>query len=131
MDFKKHGIIYVLIIVVIVLFLATRLFPHIRLTDVMSGKLIGTPSAALKTTGSSVVINFGDSQKTYTTISATTVYLALLEAAKQDKLDIAIRQYQFGIGVEKIDALANTAENTWIYSVNGQIGDVPADKKVL
>ena len=127
MDFKKYGIVYLLIILVAALFIASRIYPDIRLnTFIPTASPVSSPSQAV-----TVVVDNGDKQKTYTNVTAPNAYLALVEAVKQDNLEVGTKQYDFGILVTSIGTYVNSTAKAWIYYVNGKSGDVSADKKLV
>lgn len=132
MDFKKYGIVYGLVALVVALFVVTRLFPDVQLTDLTTQKFSrSSPITEVEVSpiaGISVTIDFGDAKKSYT-VSASNAYGALVEAAKQDAMEVGIKQYDFGVLVEKVGIYQNSQQRVWVYYVNGQSADVAADKK--
>lgn len=78
-----------------------------------------------------VTIDTGTSIATVSGVRANNVYDALVKAAKENKLDIKTKQYDFGIFIEQIGAFTNTKEKSWIYFVNGESGTMAADKKSI
>lgn len=75
-----------------------------------------------------VVLNFGDEIATYTASleTAHTALSALTQVASTSGHTVTIKTYPFGALVEAIDAFANSADNAWIYFVNGQTASVGA-----
>lgn len=136
-DLKKFGAVYLLLTVVLVLFVLSRLFPGKTIYDFMGSRssLTATPSAALQSQTTvqnlTVVLDFGNQQKTYTNIAAANAYLALVEAAKQDKYDVGIQQYDFGVQVIEVGDFAATPTQGWSYFINDIAGDTPPDRKAL
>src|SRR3989344_6321178 len=137
MDFKKYGIVYGLIAIVGVLFVATRLFPNVTLENLSRQQFSGSKSTpppeaqGSPVSAITVKIDFGDGQKSYSGISASNAYGALVEAAKQDNLEVGIKQYDFGVLVDKVGSYQNSQERVWVYYVNVQSGDVAGDKKEI
>lgn len=132
MDFKNYAIVYALVLLVAVVFVATRIFPNITLTQLISPAVTVTPGPSTSVeTAVTVIVNFGDVQKTYADITAPNAYLALVEAVRADDLEVTTKQYDFGLLVEKVGTYENSTDRAWIYFVNGTAGDVAADKKVL
>lgn len=78
-----------------------------------------------------VSIDFGDSQKIAGTVSAQTAYEALEKIAKEKDLLIEVKQYQFGVMVEKIGQKTNSDTYAWLYSINGKPGNTAADSYFL
>jgi hypothetical protein len=67
----------------------------------------------------------------YKDIQASTPYEALAFVAKKNNQQIQTKQYDFGIFIEAVGDKKNTKEKAWIYSVNGQSGEVASDKYEL
>lgn len=60
-----------------------------------------------------------------------TAFDLLLLAKKNDKITLETKQYDFGVFVESIDGVANSADFVWIYYVNNQSANVGADSHQL
>lgn len=75
-----------------------------------------------------VVLNTGEEISTASGIQADNAFVALQSIAKQNNLELKTKQYDFGVFVESVGALANTKEKSWIYFINGKSGDVASDK---
>lgn len=75
-----------------------------------------------------VVLNFGDEIATYAASLETThtALSALAQVASASGHTVTTKTYPFGTLVEAIDAFANSADNAWIYFVNGQPASVGA-----
>jgi len=148
MDLKKFGIVYLLVGFVAVVFVLTRfVFPGVTMQDLMQQQVertrevqdaSATPSASSAETVTNgensqtmVLIDFGDSERTYQNINATNAYAALTEAAGRDGLDVVTKDYDFGKLVESINNKANTTDRVWVYYVNGASADVAADRKSI
>lgn len=129
MNFKKYGIVYLLVVLVLMLFILSRLFPKVTVRSLLNERLAASPKpSTVETSLVTVTIDFGTEQKTYSNIQASNAYLALVEAAKQDKLEVEIKQYDFGIMVQKIGDFTNTATQAWGFYINEQAGQEAADK---
>ncbi len=129
MDFKKYGVVYILLFLVAVVFVGTRLLPNVTsLRPVPS--LEPTPVIEIKTLVN-VTMDFGSEKKSYSDVVATNAYQALVEAGKKDSLEIIIKQYSFGVLVEGIGQYKNSPDKAWVYYVNGISGDTASDKKEL
>ena len=76
-------------------------------------------------------MNFGDSIATESGIEASTPYEALAFMTKLKGLELKVKQYDFGVFIEKIGDKANTTDNAWIYFVNGKSAQTAADKVAL
>ena len=128
MAFKKYGIIYLLIGLVIALSAVRLVFPKTQVTKFAPSIVTSSPVAQLSTT---VMIDFGDKQVTYSGIVSPNAYLALVEAAKQDNLEVETKDYDFGVMVEKVGSYQSDSQHAWLYYINGTAGDVAADQKLL
>ncbi len=74
-----------------------------------------------------VIIDYGDGTVIeYGDIPAGNPYDAALNVAIDNDIDIQTKQYDFGVLVESIDGKVNSAEQAWIYYINGQSGSVAA-----
>ena len=102
---------------------------------VLAAFFVFTPKAhQTKTTTAqsvSVVFDTGSAVATVSGVTAQTAFQALSTAAKKQNLELKTKQYDFGVFVEQIGAVANTKEKSWIYFVNGKSGTVAADKQSL
>jgi len=92
-----------------------------------------TPEQQSYISSSSVtfVLSTGDSIATYDGVIAGTAYDALKNVSSQQLFPIEMKQYDFGVFIEKIGDKKNTKDNAWIYYVNGISGDVASDKKIV
>ncbi len=79
----------------------------------------------------SVTIDFGYRIATVSSITATTAFDALQKASQQKRIELKTKQYDFGVFVEQIGAVANSKDRSWIYFVNGKAGTVAADKQAV
>ena len=81
-----------------------------------------------------LIINFGDGNvKNYnlTTEPNDSAFSILKTTAEKEKINLQVKQYDFGVFVEKIGELESTAKKSWIYYVNGESGQVAADTMKL
>lgn len=60
-----------------------------------------------------------------------TAFSILKVAAKKEGINLQVKQYDFGVFVEKIGEFESTAKKSWIYYVNGESGQVAADQQKL
>lgn len=58
----------------------------------------------------------------------TTAYGLLVEAAESLGYSLKVEQFDFGVLVKAIGEIENTDEQAWLYSINGQLGNVAADE---
>jgi hypothetical protein len=89
-----------------------------------------TPTTPDRKPQVSVIIDNGQTAVTYDGIPAATAFDALSAVSTRYNIPVEKKQYDFGVFIEKIGNNANTKEKAWIYLVNGQSGDVAADKKI-
>ncbi len=95
-----------------------------------------TPNGNQATAESKVdlIIDFGDNEiKNFnlTANSEDTVFSILKTTAEKEKINLQVKQYDFGVFVEKIGEFESTAKKSWIYYVNDESGQVAADQMKL
>lgn len=78
-----------------------------------------------------VIVDFGNGTKVTDKVLVQNPYLALTDLAKKRGWEIAIKQYKYGLKVEKIDRTANGDGFTWKYFINGKEGVVAADRNTI
>lgn len=82
-------------------------------------------------------INSGNEQKSYNfkaIAGKTTVFDLLKEASLNNNLEMKYddKKYSFGVFVESIDGIKDGSNGkNWQYYINGTLGDLAADKKIL
>lgn len=92
-------------------------------------KALSSPQSANPTV--TLLVNDGQTIATYSAVPAATAYDALVAVTSQHQIDIATKQYDFGVFVERIGDKTSGPTKAWIYFVNGTSADVAADKKRL
>jgi hypothetical protein len=75
-----------------------------------------------------VSIVFDSNRKISGTVEAENVFNALSILSSQQNIKVESKKYDFGTMVEAISGKKNSAESSWMYYVNGKIGDVAAEK---
>lgn len=60
-----------------------------------------------------------------------TAFSVLKSLTEKEKINLEIKQYDFGVFIKKIDTFESTAKKSWIYYVNDKSGDIAADKYKL
>lgn len=99
---------------------------------VKSATLLNSPTQIQEIQGVGVRIEFAPEQtETVTIADAGTVFIALQKAAEEKQLALITKQYDFGVFVERIGTFSATPQKVWIYYLNGQSGDIAADKKAV
>lgn len=91
-------------------------------------------SATQKTTQKpvvSVTLNKNGNIATYSGIIAQTPYEALVAVTQKERIPVVVKQYDFGIFVQKIADLETGPDMAWIVSVNGKSLNVAADKATV
>lgn len=58
-------------------------------------------------------------------------FSVLKEALEQNNIPLKVENYDFGVFVKSINGLESSNEKSWIYFVNGESGQVAADKMKL
>ncbi|MBM3713121.1 MAG: DUF4430 domain-containing protein [Actinobacteria bacterium] len=99
----------------------------VNVPTVTSQSVIPTKAAA----DVEVIIDFSENQRITGTVFAQTAYEALEKLAKENNLLIGVKQYQFGVMVERIGQKSNSGRYSWLYSINGKPGNTAADKYLL
>lgn len=79
----------------------------------------------------SIWIEFGDGKVITGETFATTVYEALAEIAKTNDLTVETKQYKYGMIVERIGKDKNEQGKYWLYSINGKMAEIAADKYLV
>jgi uncharacterized ubiquitin-like protein YukD len=81
-----------------------------------------------------LAIDFGNKDlKNYdlTIRSEDTAYSVLKTVTEKEKIILQVKQYDFGVFVEKIGDFESTAKKSWIYYLNGVSGQIAADQQKL
>ena len=63
--------------------------------------------------------------------SSVSAFDLLKEALDANQITYETKSYDFGVFVSSINGFVSGADHTWIYFVNGQSGQVAADKYIL
>ena len=132
-DLKKYGIIWLLVVIVVVLFALSRLFPHGTIYDLANINFHpASPSPKLNDFSKNITVTVNNGSTSFTqVVAATNPYLALVEAAKAENLKVEITQVSGGVMVEKVGNVANSANAQWTFKVNGNTVNQTADQVVL
>ena len=94
--------------------------------------ILDSPTTVQETQGIGVRIEFsGELSETVTVADAGTVFMALQKALEEKQLPLITKQYDFGVFVERIGTYSASPQKAWIYYLNGQSGDIAADKKIV
>jgi len=81
-----------------------------------------------------VSIDFGNKDIKVLEITAgteDTAFSVLKKASETNNIELVTKQYDFGVFVQKIDKFESSAKKSWIYYINGESGQVAADKQKL
>ena len=78
-------------------------------------------------------VDFGDQEPVQVTLEegTYTAFSALVAAVETMEYELQTQQYDFGVFVQSINGYESTAEQAWVYSVNGESGMVAADQMQL
>lgn len=60
-----------------------------------------------------------------------TAFSVLKATAEKENINLQVKQYDFGVFVEKIADFESTAKKSWIYYINGESGQIAADQQKL
>ncbi len=61
----------------------------------------------------------------------SSAFSVLKTATEKENIKLQVKQYDFGVFVEKIGDFESTAKKSWIYYVNDESGQVAADQQKL
>lgn len=78
-----------------------------------------------------LVIDFGNGRRITGQASSQTAYQALVKVAKDNNMNVEVKQYKYGVMVTKIGDIANTQSSGWMFAVNGKPGQIAADRFVV
>lgn len=126
MQLKSRYLIFTVAIIVFVFTLAAAFVGPGRI-----GRLPPfPPEVKLEKPEITLVVDFGTDIATVST-AARTPYEALTLFSEVQGVKVESKQYDFGLFVESVRDLPNAKDKAWIYFVNGQAGQVAADKYQL
>ncbi len=60
-----------------------------------------------------------------------TAFSVLKTITEKEKIILQVKQYDFGVFVEKIGDFESTSKKSWIYYINGESGQIAADQQKL
>lgn len=78
-----------------------------------------------------VTVDFGDGTVWKEDVRADTAYEALVRLSEDKKVKVEVAQYKYGVIVEKVATIANSAQKGWTFYVNGKLGRIASDKTVV
>jgi hypothetical protein len=81
-----------------------------------------------------LAIDFGNKEvKNYdlTIEPEDTAFSVLKTTSEKENINLQVKQYDFGVFVEKIGDFESTAKKSWIYYLNGESGQIAADQQKL
>lgn len=81
-----------------------------------------------------LIVDFGNKEiKSFDLVvgSEDTAFSVLKTTAEKENINLEIKQYDFGVFIEKIGDFKSTAKKSWIYYVNGESGQIAADQQKL
>lgn len=89
-----------------------------------------SPSPTLEQKTATLVINFGEEEKSYDYIFAgdKTAFDILKDTLDKENIALKTQQYDFGVFVKSIGDKESSADMAWIYFVNGESGQIAADQ---
>lgn len=123
---------YLLVGAVITGFLLQAGFRFLTTGSIISRDIATMAPPAVEEQGVGVVIDAGDGTVISGTLpTAASAYEALTTVARERNLEVGVREFDFGMFVERIGTYSSTPQKAWLYYVNDQSGDVAADKKAV
>lgn len=81
-----------------------------------------------------LIIDFGNNEPKKFNLNITstdTAFSVLKASAEKENIILQVKQYDFGVFVEKIGDFESSAKKSWIYYVNGESGQIAADQQKL
>lgn len=120
------------LLAIIILFLAG--FFYYKNSNLKNSLTTPTSNVAVAESKINLVIDFGNGDiKNFdlTANSEDTAFSILKTATEKENINLQVKQYDFGVFVEKIGESESTAEKSWIYYVNGESGQIAADQQKL
>lgn len=76
----------------------------------------------------SAIVDFGDGTVWKEMVKADTAYNALVKVADLKKVKVTTQQFKYGVMVEKVANVGNTAQKGWTFYVNGKLGRISSDR---
>lgn len=79
----------------------------------------------------SLTIDFGNKEiKSFDLVvgSEDTAFSVLKTTVEKENINLQIKQYDFGVFIEKIGDFESTAKKSWIYYINNESGQIAADQ---
>ncbi len=61
----------------------------------------------------------------------SSAFSVLKTATEKENIKLQVKQYDFGVFVEKIGDFESTAKKSWIYYINSESGQIAADQQKL
>ena len=115
--------IFILFIVSLILFSQINILRENKNSVTIDNKQTLTPEKKVD-----LLVRFGKEEiSTFSGVLATTAYDVIRYIDKE----VEVKKYDFGIMVTKIGRFENSKTESWLYFVNGKMGEVAADKYIL
>jgi hypothetical protein len=95
---------------------------------------LGTATEVAQINETKLTIDFGNgktSEFNFPFIENSSAFSVLKDSLDVQGLSLETEVYDFGVFVKSIDGYASSAEKAWIYYVNGESGQIAADKHFL
>ena len=78
-----------------------------------------------------ITVDLGDSRVFSLEKEVKTPYEALQIVARENNLEIIVKEYKYGLMVEGVADKENTRDYFWMYSVNGEAGRIAGNRHIL
>ena len=86
---------------------------------------------SLQRESNKIILDFGDGRKITQDAKAQTAFEALQILSSAKGYKIISKQYKYGLIVEEVNKVKNSAQKSWLYFVNGKLGNIAADRYIL
>lgn len=137
---KKQTRLFIIVVVVLILTVGVAQYilsnqTNFKLTDFQKRNLsevsetVVSPKETVK--AENVSIDFGNGQKMTGQVSTQSAYQALVKVSKDNSLNVLVKQYKYGVMVEKVGEAANSKNSAWMYWVNGKPGQIASDRYII
>lgn len=125
LKYMKHAKYFI----IIALFLLFGLFVIFRFSKNTSPTVPSTQQFIQVKPKVTVLVDDSINVATYSGVTASTAYEALVNTAADELFTLKTKQYDFGVFVEQIGELPNTNDKAWIYYLNNKSATQAADKQ--
>lgn len=136
---KQTRVLFIIIVIVILIAAGAQYIlrsqtnltlPNFQQRNLFKLEESETPAKTVINT-EAVSIDFGNGQKLNGEAATQSAYQALVKVAKDNNLSVGVKQYKYGVMVEKVGDVVGNQNYAWMYFVNGKLGQIAADRYVI